>query len=118
MTKYKAKKVMVNGETFDSKKEASRWVELKLLEKSGKISNLERQVKFVLIPAQYGPDERNGKKKLRCLEREAAYHADFVYTQDGKTVVEDAKSRPTKTKDYVLRRKLMLWRHGVRIKEV
>jgi hypothetical protein len=75
-------------------------------------------VKFILIPAQYEPDTigaRGGVKRGKLLEREVSYVADFVYTQDGKTIVEDTKG--FKTKDYIIKRKLMLYVHGIRIKE-
>ena len=98
----------------DSKKERARHEELLLMEAAGLISDLRRQVRFELIPAQYG---ESGK----LLENKAGYTADFVYTDrsSGKLVVEDVKSPPTRKKsDYVLRRKLMLWIHGIRILEI
>lgn len=110
MSKYNSKKTVVDGQTFDSKKEANRYQELLLLEKAGVIKNLSRQVKFVLIPSQR--DEATGK----VIERECSYKADFVYEEDGKTVVEDVKG--FRTKEYVIKRKLMLWRYGIRIREV
>ena len=82
--KYKNRKCTVNNEVFDSKKEARRYVELKALEKLGRISGLERQRKFILIPSQ---KDENGK----TIERECSYIADFVYVENNKTVVEDAK---------------------------
>lgn len=120
--KYQALKCTVGGITFDSRKEARRYQELMLLLRAKQISNLCRQVKFVLIPAQYEFYERYGKngqelkpgKKL--LEKECAYYADFVYRENGNTVVEDTKG--IKTKDYIIKRKLMLWVHGIRVKEV
>lgn len=118
MSKYHAKKITVNGKVFDSKKEYRRFCELYLLEKAGEISDLQRQVKFVLIPAQYEPDtigKRGAVKRGKLIERECSYLADFVYTQDGKTVVEDTKG--FKTADYKIKRKLMLYVHGIRIKE-
>jgi len=117
--KYKNKKIVVNGITFDSKKEADRYNELLLLETAGLISNLQRQVKFVLIPTQREPDttgSRGGIRKGKVIEKECVYIADFVYTEDGKTVVEDTKG--FKTKDYIIKRKLMLYIHGIRIQEV
>lgn len=93
-------------------------MELSLLERAGKIQDLQRQVKFVLIPAQYEPDtigKRGGVKRGKLLEREVSYVADFVYTQDGKQVVEDTKG--FRTADYKLKRKMMLYFHGSRIKE-
>lgn len=118
MSKYKAKKVIVDGETFDSQKEYRRFRELVLLERAGRIQDLQRQVKFVLIPAQYEPDtsgKRGGMRRGRLLEREISYVADFVYTEDGKTIVEDSKG--FRTTDYKMKRKMMLFFHGVRIKE-
>lgn len=120
--KYYNKKCTVNGIIFDSRKEARRYQELLLLERAGVIKSLQRQVKYVLIPAQYESFERYGKngqeltpgKKL--IERECAYVADFVYVEDGKTVIEDTKGM--KTKDYIIKRKLMLYTHGIRIREV
>lgn len=118
MSKYGNKKVTRNGITYDSIKEANRYGVLKLLERSGKISDLQRQVKFVLIPAQYEPDTigvRGGVKRGKLLEREVSYVADFVYTEYGKQVVEDSKG--FRTADYKIKRKLMLYMHGIRIKE-
>lgn len=109
-TKYNNKKVTVNGQVFDSKKEANRYKELLLLEKAGAIKDLRMQVKFTLIPAQR--DEATGK----VVERECSYKADFVYEEDGKTVVEDVKG--FRTKEYIIKRKLMMWRYGIRIREV
>ena len=117
--KYNSKKVTHNGITFDSKKEYKRYCDLCLLERAGRITSLQRQVKYVLIPAQYEPDiigPRGGRKRGSMLERECSYIADFVYEQDGKTVVEDTKG--FKTKDYIIKRKLMLYIHGIRIDEV
>lgn len=122
--KYNNKKVMVDGIKFDSKKEAKRYQELKMLEKAGIISNLQRQVKYTLIPAQY---ERTGEvyakgnnkgkpQKGRLIERECAYYADFVYTENGKSVVEDTKG--VKTPEYIIKRKLMLYVHNIKIKEM
>lgn len=114
MNKYHNRKGQTHdGYVHDSRKEAVRWMELKLLERGGAITDLKRQMKFVLIPTQYGTDG-NGKKKL--LERECSYVADFVYKENGKIVVEDTKGY--RTKDYVIKRKLMLSVYGVRIKEV
>lgn len=124
MSKYHSKKVIIGDEVFDSKKEAKRYQELLLLERAGEISNLQRQVKYVLIPAQKEPSNKvytRGKNKGYCkpgkvLERECSYVADFVYTEDGKTIVEDSKG--FRTKEYIIKRKLMLYMHGIRIKEI
>lgn len=117
--KYGSKKIEVDGITFDSKKEAKRYQELILLEKAGVISGLQRQVKYILIPAQREPDTigvRGGIHKGKTIEQECAYVADFVYQEAGNTVVEDTKG--FRTKDYVIKRKLMLHVHGIKIKEI
>ena len=118
-SKYHAKKVTVNGVTYDSKKEARRHAVLLDMERAGEITDLQQQVKFVLIPAQREPDttgKRGGVKKGKLIERECAYVADFVYNKNGKRVVEDTKG--VRTKDYIIKRKLMLWVHGIRINEI
>ena len=118
MSKYHSRKVVKDGEVFDSTKEYRHWCGLKLMERAGAITDLRRQVKFVLIPAQREPDTtgpRGGVIKGKLLERECAYIADFVYEQDGKTIVEDTKG--VRTPDYIIKRKLMLQVHGIQIKE-
>lgn len=121
-SKYNARKCIINGITFDSRKEAHRYQELLLLLRAGVIQNLRMQEKFLLIPSQYETYERYGKngKKLqdgtRLVERECTYVADFVYTENGKLVVEDVKG--LRTKDYIIKRKLLLLTHGIRIREV
>jgi len=107
-SKYRSRKIVRDGLKFDSVKEYRRWVELSRLEKAGKVSNLQRQVKFELIPSQ----RIDGK----VVERACAYIADFVYTVDGLKVVEDTKG--FRTTDYIIKRKLMLHVHGIKIKEV
>ena len=120
--KYKSMKCYFDGIEFDSRKEARRYQELLLLQRAGVIQNLRLQEKFILIPSQYESYERYGAKGQRLkpgqrlVEKECSYIADFVYVQDGKTVVEDTKG--FKTKDYIIKRKLMLYTHGIRIKEV
>ena len=151
-------------EKYDSKKEYDRWLELQMLEKTGEIVNLRRQVEYELIPAHYEMifvKEKTVKQwlvytedslcktfdtkkeaieycksaglkqkdigcitrtepvyKNVCIEQNAVYTADFVYYENGQLVVEDVKSDITrKEADYVLRRKLMLHVHGIRIKE-
>ena len=126
--KYKNKKIFRDGEWFDSVHEYKRYRELLLLQRTGEISDLRRQVPFELIPAQYEDlptgeffvrGERKGQEKIKrvCVEQSVVYNADFVYTMGGKTVVEDTKSDPTKTKDYIIKRKLLLYFYGIRIKE-
>ena len=119
--KYHNRKITVDGETFDSKKEAQRFLELQLLQKAGKIEHLERQKKFVLIPAQYEPDiigPRGGKKRGKLIEHEVAYYADFYYYNPtfDSWVVEDTKGM--KTKEYIIKRKMMLYLKEIRILEV
>ena len=109
MSKYGNKKVTIDGMTFDSKHEAERWCELKYMERAGLITNLVRQMPITLLPAQ-----RNEKGKV--IERPVLYIADFSYTENGEQVIEDAKG--VKTKEYIIKRKLMLYRYGIRIKEV
>ena len=107
--KYGNRKTVVDGITFDSKKEATRYAELKLLQRAGEIFDLQRQVPFTLIPKQ----TRDGK----VIERPCVYKADFVYKdKDGTEVVEDTKGM--RTKEYVIKRKLMLWQFGIVVKEV
>ena len=118
--KYYSKKISADGMIFDSKKEFKRWNELRLLEKTGQIRDLKRQVKFVLIPAQREPDTRGPKggiKPGRLLEREVSYVADYTYTdKDGIMHVEDAKG--FRTEVYRIKKKMMLWFHGIHIEEV
>ena len=119
--KYKNQKITVDNITFDSKKEADRYFELRILEKAGKIADLKRQVKYILIPAQREPDKigvRGGITKGKLIERECAYIADFVYKdlEKGELVVEDTKG--FRTPEYIIKRKLMLYQYGIRIKEV
>ena len=110
--KYHARKTVRDGIVFDSKREADRWQELKLLLAAGEIKNLQRQVEYELIPPQ--------KREWRgdYSERAVMYIADFVYLRGGRLVVEDVKSPVTKTPDYRIKRKLMRWVHGIHISEV
>lgn len=119
--KYGNAKSEVNGEIFDSRKEARRYIELQWLLKAGTIKDLRRQVRFVLVPAQREPDEigpRGGRKPGKLIEKEVAYIADFVYTDTdtGRRIVEDTKG--VRTKEYIIKRKLMLYVHGIRIREI
>ena len=124
--KYGSRKVVIDGETFDSKKEARRWQELKMLERIGEISGLQRQVPFELIPNQYVPTgefyqrgQKKGQPKMELAERSCCYIADFTYWRYGRPdtiIVEDTKG--IRTKDYIIKRKLMLYIHGIRINEI
>ena len=122
-TKYNATKCVVDGIEFASKREANRCLELRLLERAGEISDLRLQVDFELIPNQYATEKRYGKNgkplkdKQVLLERKVVYRADFVYTdKDGKTVVEDTKG--FRTTEYVLKRKMFLYKYGFPITEI
>ena len=124
-TKYNATKCVVDGIQFDSRKEANYYCELKLLLRAGEISNLELQKKFELIPAQYEPDTteitKTGKTRIvkgKCIERAVYYICDFAYTDNrtGKQVVADVKG--FKPKEYLLKRKMFLYRYGFPITEV
>lgn len=114
MTKFNNRKTVVNGITFDSKKEAARYAELLALEKAGQISDLEMQKKYELIPSQ----RIDGK----VVERAISYIADFVYKQGGETIVEDVKGyRNPQAAGYakfVIKRKLMLYVHGIQVREI
>lgn len=109
---------------FDSTKERGRWQELCLMQKAGKISNLQRQVEYELIPRQKEPDTvgtRGGVIRGKTIEHPAKYIADFTYIDSkGQLVVEDVKGYRggEAYKLFVLKRKLMLWRWGIRIREV
>lgn len=119
ISKYHNHKIIIGGMKFDSKKEALRWVELNHLQDAGEITNLRRQVKFTLIPAQREGETitaRGIQRPGKVIERECFYVADFVYEQDGKTVVEDVKGM--KTDAYILKRKMLLHFYGIRIKEI
>ena len=113
-SKYNNRKITYNGETYDSVKEYRRHDELKLLQRAGKISGLERQVKFELIPSQ---KDRETKK---VLLRGVSYVADFVYEKDGQRIVEDVKGYRGggAYAVFTLKKKLMLYFHGILIKEV
>lgn len=105
-SKYHARKTTVDGITFDSRKEARRYLTLKGMEEDGAIENLRRQVRYELVPA-FDVDGRH--------YRPVYYVADFVYVEDGKTVVEDVKG--VKTDVYKLKSKLFARRYGMSITE-
>lgn len=126
--KYGNRKVVIDGIEFDSAKEGRRYSELKLLQRAGVITDLQLQREFELIPAQYETFERYGKtgKRLqdgkRCVEKSCVYKADFTYIKDGQLVVEDVKGyRDPQSAAYakfVIKRKLMLLLHGIKIAEI
>lgn len=101
--KYNNKKTVIDGQKFDSRREANRYLQLKALEKIGQICDLKRQVKFELIPKQNG-------------ERACSYIADFVYkSPDGSVFVEDVKGQ--KTEVYKIKKKMMLYFYNIHIIE-
>lgn len=102
MSKYNAKKTIVDGIKFDSVRESKRYLVLKEMEKQGKISDLQLQVPYTILPKN---------DKYRAM----TYKADFVYFQDGQRVVEDCKG--FKTKEYLLKKKLVYGLLGIDIKE-
>lgn len=118
--------VTSDNKVHDSRREAKRWVELSLMQKAGLIRDLQSQVAFELLPTQRAAStevyKRGAKKGLpkegKVLEQGVTYIADFVYTDTatGEKVVEDTKG--VRTKDYILKRKMMLYFHNIRIKEI
>lgn len=123
---YNVKTKTTDGQVFDSMKEARRWEQLLMLQKAGKINHLQRQVPFELLPNQYETIERYSKRGDRLkdgtklVERKIDYVADFTYfdADTGVLTVEDTKSKATRTKDYIIKRKLMYAIHGIKVKEV
>lgn len=107
--KFKNKKTEIDGHKFDSKAEARRYEELKRMAQTHLIDQLRLQVAFELVPSQY----ENG----RCVERAVKYVTDFTYLENGRQVVEDVKSPASITPAYVIKRKLLLERHGIRLRE-
>ena len=106
--KYRNKKCQWMGIQFDSIRERDRYIVLTDQEKQGKISHLRRQVRFELLPTQY---DDNGK----CVYRGVSYIADFVYWQNSMFVVEDCKG--FRTKEYLIKKKLMYYFHRITSKE-
>lgn len=97
-SKYRNIKCVFSGIKFDSKKEAARYAELAMLERVGRISGLERQVRFEVCP------KVPGLKGSRARY----YVADFVYDEDGKKIIEDVKSLITKKNPvYTLKKQLV-----------
>ena len=108
-SKYHNRQTEWDGKIFDSQRERDRYILLSSWQKEGKIRDLRCQVPFELVPKQYV----DGK----LAEREVVYRADFTYIdENSQLVVEDAKG--LKTHEYVIKRKLMLWIHKIKIREV
>lgn len=128
------KAIIIDGQRFDSKAEARRYSQLRLLEKAGEVSDIRCQVMYELIPGHYeyvptgkifSRGARKGQKEYKrvTVELPVTYRADFVYKdKDGNTVVEDVKGytdpKSATYAKFVIKRKLMLWIHGVKVKEV
>ena len=128
MSKYNSAKVYYDGIEFASRREYNRYRELKLLQMAGVISDLELQKPFELIPAQYEPStefyKRGEKKGLRkqgkLIEQAITYIADFCYKEEGELVVEDTKGyKGGGAYDvFTIKRKLMLYKYGIKVREV
>lgn len=129
--KFGAKKITdpMTGFVFDSKAEHRRWCELMLLERAGKIHRLQRQVSYELIPVQrerstefYKAGPQKGLPKPgKLLEKSCVYIADFeYYDDDWNLVVEDTKGlkKGAAYDLFVIKRKLMLYIHGIKVREV
>lgn len=108
-SKYKAKKTEIDGITFDSKAEAKRYQELKLLERAGQIKHLSLQPRFML---QEGFVNVHTGKKERMIE----YVADFMYLENNVIIVEDVKG--VKTADYKIKRKLFIHKYQDKYKHI
>lgn len=118
-SKYGNQKITIDNITFDSTGEGLRYKELKLLAKTGQITDLQLQKKFIIVPEIREPDTvgpRGGVKKGKLIQSAAYYVADFVYyDKNGKLVVEDFKG--FKTDLYKLKKKLMKYIYDIDIKE-
>ena len=127
--KYGNKKIKNAFGTYDSELEYARFIFLSNRQKEGEISDLRRQVEYLLIPAQYGTEIRHLETKDKevrvLLERPCSYIADFVYERNGKTIVEDCKGEDkkykgkrfsTETAAFKIKKKLMLYIHNIQIK--
>ena len=106
--KFRNKKCQWKGIVFDSIRERDRYIFLENEQKEGRITDLNRQVSFQLLPAQ--------KEGDKVIEKPCSYVADFTYCKDGKWIVEDAKG--VRTPVFILKRKMMLYFHGIRVREV
>lgn len=105
--KFGARKTVIDGICFDSQKEAMRWCELKIMANAGAIEQLQRQIKFEIIPKT---------AKFRAHY----YIADFVYMENGKKVVEDVKGcrKGIAYQLFRLKQAIMYWRYEIEVKEI
>lgn len=122
-SKYNNKKIVNEFGTWDSKKEFKRWLVLKEADAQGVITDLQRQVKFELIPAVREKYIKHLKTKDKECERTIqlpiTYTCDFQYTKNGETIIEDVKASPKMLpKDFVLKEKMMFALKGIKIKRV
>lgn len=119
-SKFGNEKVCFGNEEFDSRGEMRRYLVLLDAVRRGAITNLRRQVKYILVPQQFRTVEIQLKTKVRYEQRQAepavTYTADFVYEKDGRTVVEDYKGYPNDR--WPIKRALMLHVHGIAVREV
>lgn len=92
--KYHAQRTQLDGKWFDSKGEAERYAVLLQMQRAGLVSDLKTHVRFTLVPKAPG-------------KRAVVYEADFTYTEDGRQIIEDFKSRPTRTAAYKIKKRLM-----------
>lgn len=127
-SKYGAKKCQYKGIVFDSQREMHRYQELEEKLRAGEIKDLQLQKKFELIPSQVDPDApieyyKKGPKKGQqkpgpVLEAPCCYIADFFYysVPEKQYICEDSKGM--RTKEYNIKRKLMLYVHKIKIREV
>ena len=121
--KYGNNKIKNAFGTYDSELEWSRFIFLSNRQKEGEISDLRRQVEYLLIPAQYGTEIKHLKTKDKevrvLLERPCSYIADFVYERNGETIVEDCKgAKEVITEAAKIKKKLLLWVHGIELRYI
>lgn len=111
-SKYKSKKTEIGRIRFDSKKEAERFKELFMLERNGKIRNLKLQHDFTLQEAYTTTDG----ERIRAIR----YVADFTYydCESNEFIVEDVKSKATKTDVYQMKRKMLREKFNLKVREV
>lgn len=106
-SKYGNKRIIIDNIKFASEREGNRYLELKLLQRADKITDLILQPRFELIP-----NYKIGNSKIRGIK----YVADFQYTENGKTVIEDVKGMQTDV--YKIKKKLFEFKYGIEIKEI
>lgn len=119
--KYNAKKVVVDGITFDSETESKRYVALKQAMTDGIISDLELQPQYIILPAIKGTRVKHFKRipdriEEYTIQQPVKYTADFRYIKDGQAVVEEVKgSKWSISRDYPLRAKMLRYFHGIQV---